>query len=140
LDVHSIYILYITCKFFMTIKCHIGWHVSLTREIWMGKKNACLNNLPLFILTFFLLKCSIIILLWLISSQKNNVSNQKSLNKSNNFQRDWWIIFCYIIFILHLKFYTNISPITSLLEYIFHFSYFMMGIILVQIIYSSHNF
>jgi len=31
------------------------------------------------------------------------------LNDINNFQRNWWIIFYYIIFIFHLKFQTKIS-------------------------------
>jgi len=87
---------------------------------------------------FFSLKYSIIILLWLISSQKNHVSNQKSLNKSNNFQRDWWIIFCYIIFILHLKFYKHI---TYNLIFGIYFSFFILcdGHYFGPIIYSSHN-
>jgi len=37
----------------------------------------------------------------------------KCLNESNNFQKNWWNISSYIIFIFHLDFHTRISPITS---------------------------
>lgn len=43
------------------------------------------------------------------------------------------ILFSYIIFIRHLEFHAKLSPITSLLNYNYIFSYFVMGIILFKI-------
>jgi hypothetical protein len=61
---------------------------SINKGNMNGKKKCPPQQSSPLYFDIFSLKYSIIILLWLISSQKNHVSNQKSLNKSNNFQRN----------------------------------------------------
>lgn len=63
----------------------------------------------------------------------------KCLNENNNFQKNWWSIFFYIIFIFHLNFHTRISSITSLWNIFSHFSYFVVSIIFVQIYHHIQN-
>jgi hypothetical protein len=113
----------------MTIKCHIGLCVPLTKD---------LN----FIFYCHLRQSSLLSLkYWIIKVLKlTNIEEScfwpKSLNKSNNLQKNWWIIFSYIIFILHLKFHTKITY-SFIFEKYFSYFIFLMYIILVQI-YSSH--
>ncbi len=97
----------------MTIGCHIGWHVPLTR----GKKWKKCHLQQSSLLS---IKYSIIKSLWLIDIEKSCFW-PKCLIK----QKSWWIILSYNLFILLPQYYTKISHITSLLKYISHFSYSM---------------
>jgi len=63
----------------------------------------------------------------------------KYLNKSNNLKKKLVYYLFYIIFILHLKFHTKTSPITSFLKYTSHFSYSMLGIFFYPNIFFTYK-
>jgi hypothetical protein len=86
---------------------------------------------------FLSLKYLIIIFFWLTNIEKICFW-PKCLNENNSFQKNWWSIFSYIILIFHLHFHTRISP-NFTLKYIYHFSYFVVSIILMQIYHHIHN-
>jgi hypothetical protein len=99
----------------MTIGCHIGWHVPLTRgKKW--KKEWChlQQSSP------FSIKYSIIKILWLTNIEKS-CFGPKCLNKSNNFHKRWCIIFSYVISFLAYNFIKKITYNLTFEIYLFFF-------------------
>jgi hypothetical protein len=91
---------------------------------------------------FFIINASrwkyLAIMILLLTTLKNHNWWPKCSSKCNKISNFWWISYSYIIIILHLKFDEKTSLTISLAKYIFHFSYCVTNINLVQIC-SSHT-
>ncbi len=122
------------CNSKLTISKSLLWSNGQIKRIGYIQ---CTHNIYMHDVIFYLMKIFSNKVSMAYKHQKNHIWWAKWSSKCNNFAKFWWISYSYIIFIFHLHFHTKISPITSHLKYIFHFSYFMINISLSQI-YSPH--